>query len=388
MASGYTINNYLNNLFIPSLMREFNWQNESIALLSVTATLSIFCQPIAGRLTDRFGVPPVALFGTILGSALFWALSLMTGALWVYAVLVTIQIAFVASTTAAVVYSRPVAQSFTSARGLALSLALCAPSLAGALLVPALTTYIEANGWRAGYRLVSIVTLIAGLCAIWLMTRGEPTKPEARRATPLPPPREATVRVMLADPNFRLILIGMALCSLSITFQTTQLKVVLLEAGLSSASASSLIAIYAMGVIAGRLASGVALDFLPTRLVAACAMALPGLGLLLLASGNTSSIALYVAMLSIGLSLGAEGDIASYLVISYLPPSVYSMAYGIVIGSISFAAGIGGLLLSVLLTNTKSFMPFLLIAGISALFGGTLFTRLGSPHASGPRRRT
>ena len=376
MAAGYTINNYLNNLFIPSLMREFHWRNESVALLSVAATLSILCQPVAGRLTDRFGVRPIAFFGTIVGALIFLAFSMMTGAFWVYAILVTTQIALVASTTAAVVYSRPVAQTFDKARGLALALAICAPSLMGALVVPPLTTFIEANGWRVGYRLVAAATLLFGLCAVWLAGRHSRVELKPETVIDVCPDSDPSLRAILANPNFRLILAGMGLCSLSITFQTTQLKVVLLDMGLNSTDASALIAVYAMGVIGGRLASGLALDFLPTRLVATCAMALPGLGLIILASGAFSPVLLYVAMLSIGFSLGAEGDIAGYLVISYLPRRIYSMAYGVVIGSISFAAGIGGLLLSALLSATGNFEPFLWIAGGAALLGSTLFSRL------------
>lgn len=376
MAFGYTINNYLNNLFIPALMRDFAWAPESVALLSAAATLSIVCQPVAGRMTDRFGVRPVALFGTVAGTAIFLGFSVMNGAFWLYAVLFTAQVALVASTTAAVVYSRPVARAFSSARGLALALAICAPSLVGALFVPLLTTFIEAHGWRAGYRLVAVATLVAGLLAIWLVGRG------ARADAGLPETRDVeaachpTVRTILAHRDFRLILAGMSLCSLSITFQTTQLKVVLLNAHLTSQEASALIAVYAIGVIGGRLASGLALDFLPTRIVATCAMALPGLGLLILAIGDASPLLLHIAMLSIGFSLGAEGDIAGFLVISYLPPSVYSMGYGIIIGAISFAAGVGGLLLAVLLAATGTFEGFLWIAGCSAFFGGTLFSQL------------
>ena len=376
MAAGYTINNYLNNLFIPALMRDFHWRSDQVALLSAAAVLSIICQPVAGRLTDRFGVRPVALFGTVTGAAVFLGFSVMTGAFWVYALLVTAQIALVASTTAAVVYSRPVAQAFSSARGLALALAICAPSIAGALLVPPLTAFFDIHGWRAGYHLVAAATLLVGLIAVWLASPLREAQAGFKQAVEFATPQEPTIRTILANPDFRLILTGMALCSLSITFQTTQLKVAMLDAGVNSVEASSFIAIYAMGVIGGRLVSGLALDFLPARWVAGVAMTVPGLGLLTLASGTTNPALLCMAMISIGFALGAEGDIAGYLVVSYLPGRIYSLAYGILIGTISLAAGMGGLLLCALLAGWGSVTAFLWIVGIAAVLGGSLFTCL------------
>lgn len=372
MAAGYTINNYLNNIFFPPLMQEFGWNSSNIALIGATMTLSVIFQPLAGRLTDRFGVRRVALFGVIMSAVIYLLMSMMTGSFWVFLLLVMLQIATVTSTTGAVVYSRLIAQSFDRARGMALATAVCAPSVVGALVVPLMTGFIETQGWRSGYLVAAAATLVGGLIAV-LIAPGQRSMPVKARDVGR---SGGSLKTIAKSRAFQLILIGVMACSLSISLQTTQLKVVIMGAGIDSAQASWLISIYAMGVIAGRFLSGAALDTLPTYLVAAVAMALPGVGLLILATGTASLPLLVAAIAVLGVSLGAEGDVAAYLVMRYFPIEVYSTVLGVVIGSIAFAAGIGGLVLSALLRLSGDFTPFLGFSGVAALLGGALFLGL------------
>lgn len=372
MAAGYTINNYLNNIFFPPLMQEFGWSSSNIALIGATMTLSVIFQPLAGRLTDRFGVRRVALFGVIMSAVIYLLMSMMTGNFWVFLALVMLQIATVTSTTGAVVYSRLIAQSFDRARGMALATAVCAPSVVGALVVPLLTGFIETQGWRSGYLVAAAATLVGGLVAVLIA----PAERKVHSGTGGVSRSGGSLKAIAKSRAFQLILIGVMACSLSISLQTTQLKVVIMGVGIDSAQASWLISIYAMGVIAGRFLSGAALDTLPTYLVAAVAMALPGVGLLILATGTSSLPLLVAAIAVLGVSLGAEGDVAAYLVMRYFPLEVYSTVLGVVIGSIAFAAGIGGLVLSALLRFSGDFTPFLGFSGVAALLGGALFLGL------------
>lgn len=373
MASGYTINNYLNNIFIPPLMQEFGWQSSDVALIGAAITLSVIFQPLAGRLADQFGVKLVALFGVVMSAVVYVLMSLMTGNFWIFLLLVVLQIATVTSTTGAVVYSRLIAHSFGRARGMALATAVCAPSVVGVLAVPLLTVFIDDHGWRAGYLLAAACVLVAGLVAVLMAPPDRPRRADA----PQSPRSKGDLKAIASSRAFRLILVGVMLCSLSISLQTTQLKVVLIDAGLDSARASEFIAIYALGVIAGRFLSGAALDTLPTYAVAAVAMSLPAVGLLILSTGTSNLSLLIVAMAVLGVSLGAEGDVAAYLVMRYFPLHIYSTVLGVVIGAIAFAAGIGGLLLSAMLRiGGPDFTPFLALSGVLALIGGFLFWQL------------
>lgn len=49
------------------------------------------------------------------------------------------------------VFCRVIVEQFDSARGMALSLVMIAPPLAGAIAAPTLVAVIDDHGWRAGY---------------------------------------------------------------------------------------------------------------------------------------------------------------------------------------------------------------------------------------------
>ena len=375
IAAGYGINNYLNNVFIPPLMEEFGWQSSDIALLGTAAVLSIVCQPIAGRITDRLGVRAVATFGVSGAVITYILLGLMSGSFIEYFAINTAQIAFISATTGPVVYSRLIAQSFDRARGVALAIAMAAPSVAGAVFVSVLASFIEREGWRMGYFLTAGCAGVAGAIAIVLIPRtnapNSATEPMGTGKTTLP------LRQIVRNPAFALIVGGIMLCSLTIVMQTTQLGVILGNAGISRLQVSFVISVYAIGVIVGRLLCGAALDRFSSNIVAAVALGLPAVGLTILSSGFPSLTLMSVAVLFLGLSLGAEGDIGGFLAMSYFESEVYSTVFGIIIGSLALSSAIGSLILSFSLRLTGSFAPFLLLAAGSALIGALLFYRLG-----------
>ena len=372
IATGYSLNNYLNNLFIPAVMQEFGWTSAQIALLGLPALLSIVCQPLAGRLADRFGVTLVAMSGIAMGALVYLALSRMGGSFILYLGLIVVQIALFAATTGPVVYSRLIAESFDKARGLALGIAACSYSVAAVVFVPFVTPFIEREGWRTGYAVMALFTILAGAATLLLIPRRK-SKAELPRIWD----ERTDYRAIFANPAFWPIVAGIVLCSLTIVVQTTQMKVILLKTGMASASATMLISVYASGVIAGRLACGAALDRFPAHIVAMLSMGLPAFGLMLMATGMPSPLVQGLAVLLIGLALGAETDVAGFLVMRFFPVGVYSAVLGLLLGALSGAAAFGSLILGGSLQFTESFAPFLLFAAVSSLVGSRLFWRLG-----------
>jgi predicted MFS family arabinose efflux permease len=83
------------------------------------------------------------------------------------------------------------------------------------------------------------------------------------------------------------------------------------------------------------------------------------------------------AVLLLGLSLGAEGDVIAYLVARYFKPEVYSTVLGLVLGALAFAIAVGALLLSVMLRLTGSFTPYLVVVAVAALVGAGMLALLG-----------
>lgn len=373
MAFGYTLNNYLGNIFIPPLVHDFHWSRSDVALIGIPAVTGIVFQPLAGRVTDRVGVRAVALFGVLITPLLYVALSLMRGSITAFFALVALQIVLAAPTTGAVVYSRLIAQYFEHARGMALAIAACAPSVAAAALAPFLSRYIGLHGWRRGYLAVAACTALAGLLTLLLIPRGKRPPAAAARVRP----RGALLASIVRNPAFKFIVFGMGLCSLSVTVQASQLKFILESMGVDSMHAAIMISIYAAGVITGRLLCGAALDRFPAYAVACVTLGLPGIGLLMLAPGTTNLAATSLAVSVLGLSLGTELDVAGYLIMRYFELEVYSTVVGIIIGAIAVSGASGSLILSVSLHAGWGYSAFLLIGAACALIGSALFWMLG-----------
>ena len=56
MGSALSLNSYILSTFAPYMIRDFGWSRSQWAMLGVVQFLVMICLPIAGRLTDMFGV--------------------------------------------------------------------------------------------------------------------------------------------------------------------------------------------------------------------------------------------------------------------------------------------------------------------------------------------
>ncbi len=365
MGSALSLNSYLLSVFAPYLMESFGWTLSDWARLGMVQMLIMFCLPVAGRLTDKFGVRRVATVGAFSFPLFLVAMTMVssTGAF----VAIYIAQTMICSTTTSTVYSRVVAASFKVRRGLALGICGSSPPLFGALFSPAISSFVESHGWRAGYWAVAAFCTVCAVLMMWLL---KPDKPQ----TPVEPvkamQRPAGVyRTIFAMPVFWVMLAACFLVNLPFTLATTQLKTVVLAQGLTDGTAALMVTVFGVSSLAGRILTGVALDYLPGHLVAAIGFGLPIFGLVLLASPIDSVAAVAVAFALIGASFGGEGDIIPYLITTRFGITVYSTVMGLLSAAIGLAMGFGNFLLSL----TGSFDSYLPIAAVSALIGSVLF---------------
>lgn len=373
-AAGLAASAYIIGTFAPHLLQEFGWSKADFALLGTATLLTLVCLPLIGRATDLFGVRRVALVGVVVLPISYIALSLFNGDLRVFIGITVVQVVL-GTTTTSTVYTRLVASGFDQARGMALAIVASGPALAGALGAWMLSDYIDAAGWRAGYRGVAVFTAVFGVLALLLIPADARPLPQARQ-------RRSALRdypAILRTPAFWVICGGMFLCNIPQPLHSLQLKLMLIDNGATTASAAMLVSLYAGSVIVGRFACGLALDRLPAHAVAAVSMGLPAIGMLLLASPLDVSWVLVCAVLLMGLSQGAEGDIAGYLVVRHFGVGIYSSVLGLTIAALGMASALGAVLLSGFLAATGGYSGFLAMTAVSVLLGSGLFWLLGRP---------
>ncbi|WP_273733630.1 MFS transporter [Mycolicibacterium septicum] len=370
LSAGLSLSAYTNAAMGPQFLAAFGWSRSDFALTGAITLLTFVFLPVYGRLADLFGVRRIASIGVIGLPACWIAYALMSGPIWQYFVINVVLIALGVTTTPAI-YSRLVATRFQAARGLALAIAISGPPLLGAVGVPALDVVNRTYGWRAGCLAIAATIAVVGVIALLLVPRrnGE-TVPSAGE-------RKAgkDYRAIGRSRVFWILVLGVLLCNLYHSVTTTQLGIMLGDAG-AGGHVAVLITVFATAVIVGRFICGVALDRLPAQVVAAVAMALPGLGCLLIASPWDHIGVLTVAVCCLGAAWGAEGDVIAYLVARHFNLGVYSTVLSILSAVIGVSSALGAVALSRMLATSNSFDGFLILAGAAAFVGGALLLLL------------
>ncbi|MET0241180.1 MAG: MFS transporter [Sphingobium sp.] len=368
MSSGYSITNYVVSIMAPHMLAEFGWSKSEFAAISSLGLVATLVFPIIGRLTDMIGVKRTAMIGIVTFPFAYMALSMMTGDIRFYIAMFVIM-GVVCITTTATVYSRMVVQYVRNARGLALAIVASGPAVMGVVLAPLLNNFVEAHGWRAGYVVMAVFSVVAGAAVLLLV-------PPERKDTASSLPKTRAARedypAIFRNRAFWVLVAAMLLCNLPQIVALTQLNMVLLDNGVSAGGVSVMISAFAVGTLLGRFICGVALDRFPPHLVAALGMALSSMGLFLLASSLNSTPIVMLSVLLIGLSFGAEGDLVSFLVVRAFGVRVYSTVMGMMTAVISIAVSVGAIILSITLRGNGSFSPFLTICGVTVLLGSML----------------
>jgi MFS family permease len=180
-------------------------------------------------------------------------------------------------------------------------------------------------------------------------------------------------RQVLTSPAFWIIFIGVILSTMPNSIMMAQMNLILAENMATGKGASLMISAYASGTIFGRLISGAALDRFSAPIVAAIGLAAAGLGVLLLASGFDTTPVVFLAVLIVGLSVGAEGDVIAYLVVRNFGVRLYSTVHSITSTGTAIASVIGAMLLSYTLKQYGLYSPFLGVCGVLAVVASVLF---------------
>lgn len=375
MGSALSLNSYILSTFAPYLIGEFGWSRSQWAMLGVVQILVMVCLPIAGRLTDLFGVRRVAAVGAFTFPLFLVAIAMMNGSITVYLAIYIAQ-TILCSTTTATVYARVVAEAFTLRRGLALAIAGSSPPLVAAVGSPLITAFVENHGWRAGYIAIAAFSALCAVATIALLPRRQPAA-SLPNGTQSQAKRSGVYRDIARMPAFWMMLGACFLVNLPFTLATSQIKMVVLDQGISDADAAIMISAFAIGSIVGRFIAGLALDIFPGHMIAAIGFGLPFVGLLLLASSFDSVPMVGLAILLMGLSFGSEGDVIPYLVTRYFDMAVFSTVMGLLSAAIGLAMALGNVILSLSLAATNSFNLYLFIAATGSFLGSGVFLLLG-----------
>ena len=370
---------YIAGVFGPYITKEFNWSNALFALVGLAMLSTLFVLPVAGWLTDRFGMRKMALAGVLMSPLPLLAYSFMQGPFWQYLVCSVAQLA-IGSFTGPITWNRLIATRFDKARGLALTIVMCTPALLGAIAAPTVTAINEAFGWRTGYRCLAVFVLVLGLAALAMIPRDKAEDATLRKREKGAVAR--TFREIRHNRAFWVILIAIVLIALPTPLHGSQMVLLIRAQNLTPQAAAFMVSIFALGTMVGRIGSGLAFDRFNARAVAVISMMLPTFGLLLLASDIDTSVAVGVGLFLLGATVGAEGDLISFLVSRYFRLEIFSTTLSLIYCGVFLGSAGGALVASRMLKAYDSdYAPFLLLCSVAVLAGSLLFLLLPSRGA-------
>ena len=249
----------------------------------------------------------------------------------------------------------------------------------GAILIPLIVTPAIAHfGWRATYLgLAAVVLVLLPLIAYFLRGADAAPAEQGRRA-----PAGNNLKA-LADPHFLRIAAVFLLCSVGIFGTIVHVVPMLTDLGLSPNRAAGLASILGVAVIVGRIVTGFLLDVFDAARLSATLFMLSATGMLLLATGQPALV--LPGLLMTGFAVGAEFDLAAYLVSRKFPLNLYSTLFGGVYATVAIGAGIGPFLAGRLFDISGSYISWLCLAAGLLLAAAMicLTERPAAKHASG-----
>jgi len=339
-----SINVFAAGVFLKPVAQELGFGrgdiSTAIGLSSVVTALTV---PFFGRLVDLFGVRLMLLWSITLFAIATAAISFLTSSTVVLYLLFAISgVTAVGQTPTA--YCKVITAWFDQRRGLALGLALAAVGLGTALIPQLSNALIEHFGWRIGY--VGLGAAIFGLAflPVALFVR-EPAMP-----TDAPSPNSAG---KIADPG-----IGFAeairtwrywAMTLTFFFAATAINgslihvvPLLTDRGISASVAIGALSAAGLALIGGRIVAGYCIDKIFAPYIAVLFLLTPMVGIAVLASGLVEPV---VGTILLGLGIGAEIDLMSFVISRYFGIRFFGALHGFMFAPVLLGNAVGASIL-------------------------------------------
>jgi predicted MFS family arabinose efflux permease len=373
LGTGMSLIGIVISTMAPSLISGNGWSVSDFAMVGSLGLFSSLALPFVGRLADVLGVRRTALIGQVAMPLTYLAYSQMDGSIGVYIGIFIAQ-SIICMTTTATVYARLAVQYVTQARGLALAIVASGPALFGIVVGPVLNAYVEAEGWRSGYQALAMFAVISGIITFLLI----PAEPKGDNVA-AKPRRKASedYPAIFRNGAFWVLAAAMLLCNLPQTILQAQLKMLMLENGVDGRAVGAMLSAASLGMLSGRILTGLAIDRFNPYWVGFLTMGLPSLGLFMISTSLDDPALLWGAVYFLGFTYGAEGDVVAYLVARRFGVRIYSSVMGLMTACMSASTALGATLLSVTLAATGNFNLFLLIVGTAVVTGAALLLLLG-----------
>jgi MFS family permease len=372
---------FSSGVFLKPVSGEFGWDRATMTGAAGLSTLfSAVCVPIVGIMIDRWGIkrvmlPILALYGLSIA-----ALSLTPASVAVYTMLYVFM-GIAGAGQGPLPYVKSISAWFDARRGLALGIAMAGVGI-GVFIVPQVVrVLIQDYGWRIAYMGLGALMFLVAFPSMALLVR-EPEEGFARRRLRLAQAVDVvlpglSVREVLMGSRFWLLALSVLCVSTVVNGFGVHIVPLLTDRGLSPAVATSMLGVFGLGTLGGRLLSGYLVDRFFAPYIAAVFFLLGAVGIGLITSGAGGAVPTFGIVL-LGIAAGTEIDMLGYLSSRYFGLRHFGQLYGYIFAVFSAGAALGPYVLGVCFDRFHSYNDALFgYVGLLVLASG-LIVSLGA----------
>jgi predicted MFS family arabinose efflux permease len=347
---------------------QFGW-DRSVAQYCLTSFLIAngFGMLALGHAINRWGVRKAALLFMWVFVAAVAAVATLPGVTALFLALFFL-VGFSGAAATAMPYAVAVSGWFDRNRGLALGLLNTGAGF-GSMVVPFYARYLNDHwGWRGSFVGIALFVALLALSGLHFLVRDPPIAVASETAA-LAGDAEVE-RHFLRQRAFWLIAIAILGISVAVFGVMGSLVPLLHDRGIRASDVASVLSIAGLSSWFGRVVVGYLLDRVFAPHLAALTFVLALLGVACVSLSNDNAYLVIGAAL-IGLTLGAEGDLLTFLVSRYFSPRRYSRVLGAMWIGWAWGGGIGSYVAGTAYRLTHSYhaaeIMFAVLLAIAAL---------------------
>ncbi|WP_223839245.1 MFS transporter [Nocardiopsis deserti] len=369
-------------LFVLPIVEDTGFSRTTVTgAFSVAAVGMAIGLVIVAQLVDRFAARYILVPGFVLFAASMALIGLVPPVEWVYLIPCFFVGFFGAGT--AVPATRAVVSWFDNNRALAVGVVTgiiglgtaLAPILAGAL--------IDSVGWRMAYGLMALISVLVSVTMVTLFVRAraerhvrgrlvQETRVEGRDVSLELP--GLTVGEAFRTRQFWAIALGLGLVGVVVYGLQVHLVPMMTDRGLSAGQAATLLVVFGLASLVGRVAGGLILDRVHACVIGPIVMIAPIAGMFFLEPPFGGAV---VAVAFIGVAFGIEGDLLALLITRYLGTRYFGRILGLVQAAFLLGSALGPLLLGLGYDLLGSYDPVMPVLMGVLVVGAVLIATLG-----------
>ncbi len=373
--------------FVTHLSSEFGWSRTEISVAFLILTyVMVLTAPVVGAMVDHFGPRKVILPSCFLLGPGIMSLYFLTDNIW-HLYIAFFLISLFGAATTPVTYAKAVINWFDKRRGLALGIAMAGTGIGG-ILAPQIAQFtISSFGWRTGYLVLGALTFLVAFPVVWVFLKESPDKyglePEpapgsqpGKAGAPKPPVFGISTREAVRTKPFWLLMIAFVLIGVTIPGILAHFVPLLVDRGVSPAMATTAMSTFGLSVVFGRVAAGQLMDMFFAPRVAAIFLLGLTLGMVILSMGASGNI-VFVAAILVGLAIGAEFDVITFLSSRYFGLKSAGTISGYAFAAFNIGGGIGPAIMGYARDQTGEYTYALWALGSAALISAFLILQMG-----------